>query len=98
MTISMGDAQKAIIDECKKIENMLLGKNRKYGNSAFTPVSVFSKATPNERINARMDDKLARIISRQDDEDEDPELDLIGYLILKRVCITLERRKRGDKK
>jgi hypothetical protein len=32
-----------------------------------------------------MDDKLSRIMNRQDDEDEDPENDLIGYLILHRV-------------
>jgi hypothetical protein len=32
-----------------------------------------------------MDDKLSRIMNRQDDEDEDPENDLIGYLILHKV-------------
>lgn len=82
-----------IIDECDLIKNMLLEKNRKYGNSACDPVRVFSKASPLERVNVRMDDKIARIINRQDDEDEDVELDLIGYLILKRVII--RKRTRG---
>lgn len=33
----------------------------------------------------RIDDKLSRIANRQNDEDEDLEIDLIGYLILKQI-------------
>lgn len=71
-----------VIDE---IHSLLLEKNRKYGNSVSEPVGVFSKLSPIEAINVRIDDKLARIRSGQPDETEDSELDLIGYLILKRV-------------
>lgn len=78
--------QALIAKECLLIQDMLLEKNRKYGNSAIEPLRIFSKADPIEQINVRIDDKLSRITSAQTDDDEDPELDLIGYLILKRVA------------
>lgn len=75
-----------IIEECNAIKDMLLDKNRKYGDSALSPVRVFSRADTIEQINVRIDDKLSRIRSGQADDDEDAEKDLIGYLILKRVA------------
>jgi len=67
-------------------ENMLLDKNRKYGNSALEPMRVFSRQDALSQLDVRIDDKLSRIRSRQDDDTEDAELDLLGYLILKRVA------------
>ncbi|MCK5617053.1 hypothetical protein KAR91_85110 [Candidatus Pacearchaeota archaeon] len=78
--------QGLIVEECDDIKDMLLAKNRKYGDSAVNPCRIFSKASPLEQINVRLDDKLSRIMSGQDDEDEDVELDIIGYLILKRAA------------
>lgn len=72
----------AITDACEKIKNMLLNKNRKYGDSALNPVRVFSKADAGEQLKIRMDDKLSRIQSAQDDDLEDAMLDLTGYLVL----------------
>ena len=83
---SLTDTQKKISEICDEIKNMLLEKNRKYGDSAINPKRVFSKASPIEQINVRIDDKISRIMSAQDDDTEDAELDLIGYLILKRVA------------
>lgn len=85
MQPSLTDTQILIVQQCDQIKEMLLAKNRAYGNSAITPMRVFSKATPIEQINVRMDDKLSRIVKGQS-AGEDPELDLIGYLILKRVA------------
>lgn len=76
------EAQQAIAEVCDNIKEFLIEKNRKYGNSALSPVRVFSKASPEEQILVRMDDKLSRIRNRQNDDDEDPFLDLVGYLIL----------------
>lgn len=67
------------------LEKNLIKKNRKYGNSALEPIRVFSKSATDEQLNVRMDDKLSRIKNRQHDEDEEPEFDLAGYLILKEV-------------
>ena len=83
---TLTDTQKKISEICDEIKNILLEKNRKYGDSALNPKRVFSKASPIEQINVRIDDKISRIMSAQDDDTEDAELDLIGYLILKRVA------------
>lgn len=64
------------------IEQVLVAKNRRYGNSALEPKRIFSRADPIEQIKVRLDDKLSRLMSGQQDEDEDVELDLIGYLVL----------------
>ena len=85
--------QDQIFKICDEIKEILLGKNRKYGDSAINPVRIFSKANPIEQINVRIDDKISRIKSAQDDDTEDAELDLIGYLILKRVAIVILKGK-----
>jgi hypothetical protein len=72
---------------------LLVAKNRKYGDAALNPVQTFSRVPPIELINVRMDDKLSRIRNRQTDDDEDPELDLLGYLILKQIAIKRATRK-----
>lgn len=75
-------AQDAIVRKCDELKSLLLEKNRKYGNSALSPLRVFSKADAVEQILVRIDDKLNRIKNRQNDEDEDVIMDLAGYLIL----------------
>lgn len=69
-----------------EIEVMLTEKNKKYGDSALTPLRIFSKADPLEQLNVRIDDKLSRILVAEADDREDAELDLIGYLVLKRAA------------
>ena len=70
---------------CDEIKEMLITKNRKYGDSALSPVNIFYRGTAEDALKVRIDDKLSRIMNRQDDEDEDPENDLIGYLVLRKV-------------
>lgn len=71
-----------IAQKCDEVKNMLLEKNRMYGNSAIKPLRIFSKADTVEQIKVRIDDKLNRLLSGQMDENEDVVKDLIGYLIL----------------
>jgi len=80
------DIAELIAAECHTIREILLEKNRKYGNSAINPKRIFSKANSIEQIKVRIDDKLSRIENAQTDDIEDPVLDLIGYLILLRVA------------
>jgi hypothetical protein len=75
----------AIYMVCESIKEMLLEKNAAYGNSAAEPVRIFSKADPLEQINVRIDDKLSRLMRGNEYPGDDTELDLIGYLILKRA-------------
>lgn len=77
--------QDKIREVCDGIRDMLLEKNRKYGDSALNPVRVFSKASTDEQIKVRLDDKLSRLKSAQSDEDEDVIDDLIGYLVLYKI-------------
>lgn len=83
----------AIAEECEKVRQMLLDKNRKYGNSALNPLRLFSKSDTLEQIRVRIDDKLSRLRTMDPWDTEDVELDLIGYLILLRVAQRMETSK-----
>tara|TARA_R100001369_G_C3290203_1_gene163739 strand:+ start:760 stop:1038 length:279 start_codon:yes stop_codon:yes gene_type:complete len=66
-----------------KVYHMLIEKNNAYGNSALTPVKIFSKGNAIEGLSARIDDKLSRIKNRGlSDQTEDTLFDLCGYFIL----------------
>jgi hypothetical protein len=80
---------KVIADVCDEVKGMLIEKHQRYGSSATSPLRIFAKSDTVEQINVRIDDKLSRI-SRGSDGGEDTELDLIGYLILKRVALRLQ--------
>ena len=83
--ISDKPTSELIVMVCDEVKDLLLQKNAAYGDSALNPVRIFSKADPLEQINVRLDDKLSRL-ARGTASGEDTELDLVGYLILKRVA------------
>ena len=56
-----GRTESLIAEICNDIRDLLLTKNRAYGNSALNPIRVFSKADAKEQILVRIDDKLNRI-------------------------------------
>lgn len=85
------DTQKEITAVCNEIRDLLLEKNRKYGDSALNPKRIFSKADAVEQIKVRLDDKISRLMNQQSDDDEDVVMDLMGYLVLLRVA--LNRKK-----
>ena len=81
--------QNTIADVCDNIKNMLIDKNKSYGDSALDPIRIFSKANSDEQIKIRIDDKLSRI-SRGSEFYGDNDLDdLIGYLLLFKVAKVL---------
>jgi hypothetical protein len=82
----MTDTQLLIVEICEEIKELLLEKNRKYGDSAINPIRIFSKSNNLEQILVRIDDKINRIKNVQADEDEDVINDLIGYFILYKVA------------
>ena len=71
-----------VYDYINKIEKLLVEKNRKYGDAALTPLNVFSSLNSTSSILIRLDDKLSRLLSDQNDDDEDIILDILGYLFL----------------
>lgn len=88
----VAQSQIDICTVCDEIKELLLEKNRKYGDSALNPVRIFSKADSLQSILVRMDDKLSRIQTMNPDDSEDAYLDLMGYLVLYRVALIQQRR------
>jgi hypothetical protein len=74
--------------ECDALCELLLEKNRAYGDSALEPIRLFSKADATEQLRVRIDDKLSRV-ARGSAAGEDVVMDLLGYFILLRIA---ERR------
>jgi len=88
----MKNTEQLIEEMCDSMKELLLQKNRNYGDSATNPSNVFSKGSPVESICARIDDKLMRIQNKGiNDETEDTVSDLIGYLILLKVALHKEK-------
>jgi ankyrin repeat protein len=91
--------QEAIRQQCNAIMELLLKKNADYGDSAINPIRIFSQADNIEQINVRLDDKLSRIKNQKEKNiEEDTELDLIGYLILKRIALKIKKECREEPK
>ena len=70
----------------EEIRDLLVSKNKKYGNSALEPLGVFSNLDAREGLLIRIDDKLKRIKNGSlERDDEDVVNDLIGYLVLLKI-------------
>lgn len=71
-----------------QVRAVLIEKNKRYGDSALNPVRVFSRASAQEQIRVRLDDKLSRLARGTHDtaDTEDAELDALGYLVLLRIA------------
>lgn len=73
----------------RSIEDMLIAKNRAYGDSALEPVRIFSKTDTIEQLYVRIDDKLSRVQRGHEYPGDDTIFDLVGYLVL--LLIAKER-------
>ena len=74
-------AQQEIKNVCASMQELLLEKNKRYGNSALEPVGIFSRQDSGESIKIRLDDKIGRIQNSNELRKNDVA-DLIGYLVL----------------
>ena len=92
----MNETELKISTVCDDIKELLIHKNRKYGNSALKPNRIFSKCSATEQLLVRIDDKLNRIMKGAGllATDEDVVNDLIGYLVL--LKISMESDKNDD--
>lgn len=79
------DFEQILSKELEGIYEVLVAKNKAYGNSALDPMRIFSKASAKEQLLVRIDDKLSRIRRGEVYGNEDTVLDLIGYLLLLRI-------------
>lgn len=63
------------------MKDLLLEKNRRYGDSALKPENYFAEGKNDELIKVRIDDKINRIKNSKTLRKNDV-VDLTGYLIL----------------
>lgn len=92
--LDMTDTQIEIAAICEDVKELLLYKNKNYGNSALEPLRVFSKSSAVEQLLVRIDDKLNRIKKGAGllNKDEDVIMDLIGYLVLLKIGLKEEKK------
>ena len=84
----MKTTEQLIEEMCESMKDLLIKKNRDYGDSATNPSSVFSSGSPVDSLCARIDDKLMRIQNKGiNDKTEDTLDDLIGYLLLLKMSM-----------
>ena len=91
--MTMNETELKISSVCDDIKELLIHKNRKYGNSALKPNRIFSKCSATEQLLVRIDDKLNRIMKGAGllATDEDVVNDLIGYLVLLKISMTSDQ-------
>ena len=90
----MTDTQVEIARICDDVKELLLYKNKNYGDSALNPCRIFSQANEVEQLLVRIDDKLNRIKKGVGllSTDEDVLMDLIGYLVLLKIGINKQQK------
>ena len=83
----------------QEVIDLLIEKNKSYGDSALEPANVFADGNAVENLCARIDDKLMRIKTQGfRGYGEDNIKDLIGYLILLKIAVQEEQREPHLKK
>ena len=75
-----------VADVLAEIGTLLIEKNAAYGDSALNPVRVFSRASTEEQLRVRIDDKLSRLARGHEYAGDDTETDLLGYLVMLKIA------------
>lgn len=89
----MTETQKQIQQVTENFSEFLIEKNKRYGNSALSPIDVFGNHIDSDNASAlnnmfvRLDDKLSRIKNSETLRKNDIA-DLVGYLLL--LCVHQE--------
>ena len=80
------ETQDKIVEITEAMQDLLLYKNKKYGDSALNPQHIFYKGDAVNSILIRLDDKLGRIMANQEPLINDVA-DIIGYCTLYLISI-----------
>ena len=88
---SLTESQNKIVEVCESMKDLLLYKNKKYGDSALNPNNVFYKGDSTNSIKIRLDDKIGRIKNCQETRINDVA-DVIGYCTLLLVSIGASKK------
>lgn len=86
------ETQNHIVNVCEGIKDLLLYKNKKYGDAALNPRKIFYKGNSTNSILIRLNDKITRI---ENNTEEIPRIndiaDTIGYSILLLVSLGITK-------
>lgn len=75
--------QQKIKDILSGMTDLILYKNRKYGDSAINPKKIFYKGDSTNSILIRLDDKIGRVMSNTEEKPRVNDVaDIIGYCTL----------------
>lgn len=85
--------ENAVRSICNEVADMLVEKNKSYGNSALEPINCFYKGDSSTSIRVRIDDKLSRIMRGKEFQGDDTIKDLMGYLVLLRIATIKDETK-----
>ncbi len=75
------NTQEKIDYVCNNFALFLKEKNKRYGDSAISPIKIFSKSDSGSQICNRIDDKLGRVKNSIELKKNDCA-DILGYMIL----------------
>ena len=93
IVFTMKSTEEKIREALQSVTDLLVSKNRSYGDSALAPANIFAKGSAVENLCSRIDDKLMRIKNRGINEKTlDTIDDLIGYLTLLKIAINNEHQ------
>ncbi|MEL3905547.1 MAG: hypothetical protein P1P65_00755 [Treponema sp.] len=77
------ETKEKIIELTEAMRDLLLYKNKKYGDSALNPQHIFYKGDAVNSILIRLDDKIGRIMANTDSTPRINDVaDIIGYCTL----------------
>ena len=80
--------QQKIKDILSGMTDLLLYKNKKYGDSAINPKKIFYKGDSTNSILIHLDDKIGRVMSNTEGKPRVNDVaDIIGYCTLLRVSM-----------
>ncbi|MGI0517094.1 hypothetical protein E4N81_03415 [Treponema denticola] len=86
------DTQNKINEIMEAMQDLLLSKNRLYGNSALNPKHIFYKGDAVNSILIRLDDKLGRIMANTDEKPRINDVaDIIGYCTLLLISMGVDK-------
>ena len=76
-------SKEKIIEITNSMQDLLLYKNEKYGDSALSPNNIFYKGDSTNSILIRLDDKIGRIKNNSNSVPRINDVcDVIGYCVL----------------
>lgn len=89
------DFERAIVETCREIGEMLIRKNRLYGDSFrnIRQLSLMKLESSRIPLWLHIIEKLDRYMKNQPDDTEDIERDAAGYFILEAVCRRFDDHK-----